>query len=67
MAKQDEISSTERLLELIRTDSEIELEDSGELSQKPSGRLKSLVRRSISFKKNALVVDVTSVILSAKV
>jgi type IV pilus assembly protein PilM len=59
LAKQDEISSTERLLELIRTDSEIELEDSGELSQKPSGRLKSLVRRSISFKKNiAIGVDI---------
>ncbi len=59
MAKQDEISSTERLLELIRTDSEIELEDSGEPSQKLSGRLKSLVRRSISFKKNIAVgVDI---------
>ena len=55
MAKQNEISSTERLLELIRTDSEIELEDSGDSSQKPSGRLKSLVRRSISFKKNIAV------------
>ena len=59
MAKQDEISSTERLLELIRTDSEIEMEDSGELSQKPSSRLKSLVRRSISIKKNIAVgVDI---------
>ena len=59
MAKQNEISSTERLLELIRTDSEIELEDSGESSQKLSGRLKSLVRRSISFKKNIAVgVDI---------
>ncbi len=59
MAKQDEISSTERLLELIRTDSEFELEDSGESSQKLSGRLKSLVRRSISFKKNIAVgVDI---------
>ena len=59
MAKQNEISSTERLLELIRTDSEIELEDSGESSQKPSGRFKSFVRRSISFKKNIAVgVDI---------
>jgi len=59
LAKQDEISSTERLLELIRTDGEIELEDAEKLSQKPSRRLKSLVRRSISFKKNITVgVDI---------
>jgi len=59
LAKQDEISSTERLLELIRTNSEIELEDTKELSQKQSQRLKSLVRRSISFKKNITVgVDI---------
>ena len=59
MAKQDEISSTERLLELIRTDGEIELEDAAELSQKPSRSLKSVVRRSISFKKNITVgVDI---------
>jgi type IV pilus assembly protein PilM len=59
LVKQNEISSTERLLELIRTDSEIELQDSGESSQKPSGRLKSFVRRSISFKKNIAVgVDI---------
>ena len=55
MAKQDEITSTERLLELIRTDREIELEDSGQRSQKRSGGLKSLVRRSIAFKKNVTV------------
>ena len=59
MARQDEISSTERLLELIRTDSEIELEDSGKRSRKRSGSLKSLARRSISFKKNISIgVDI---------
>ena len=59
MARQDEISSTERLLELIRTDSEIELEDSRERSQKRSGSLKSLARRSISFKRNITIgVDI---------
>jgi type IV pilus assembly protein PilM len=59
LAKQNEISSTERLLELIRTDSEIELEDSDERSAKRSGGLKSLIRRSISFKKNITIgVDI---------
>jgi type IV pilus assembly protein PilM len=59
LAKQDEISSTERLLELIRTDSEIELEDSDERSPKRSGGLISLFRRSISFKKNITIgVDI---------
>ena len=59
MAKQDEISSTERLLELIRTEDQIKLEDSDELAQKRSGRLKSLVRTSVSFKKNIAVgVDI---------
>jgi type IV pilus assembly protein PilM len=59
LAKQDEISSTERLLELIRTEDQITLKDSDELSPKPSGRLKSLVRSSISFKKNIAVgVDI---------
>ncbi|MGW8302573.1 MAG: pilus assembly protein PilM, partial [Desulfobacterales bacterium] len=59
MAKQDEISSTERLLELIRTEDQIKLEDVDDLSQKRSGGLKSLVRTSISFKKNIAVgVDI---------
>jgi type IV pilus assembly protein PilM len=59
LAKQDEISSTERLLELIRTEDQIKLEDADDLSQKRSGGLKSLVRSSISFKKNITVgVDI---------
>ena len=59
MAKQDEISSTERLLELIRTEDQIKLEDADDLSQKRSGGLKSLVHSSISFKKNIAVgVDI---------
>ena len=59
MAKQDEISSTERLLELIRSEDQIKLEDADELTQKHSGRMKSLVRSSISFKKNISVgVDI---------
>jgi len=59
LAKQDEISSTERLLELIRTEDQIKLEDVDDLSQKRSGGLKSLVRTSISFKKNIAVgVDI---------
>ncbi len=55
MAKQDEISSTERLLELIRTNREEEFADSGKSSQRASGGLKSLFRSSISFKKNITV------------
>ena len=59
MARQDEISSTERLLELIRTEDKIELDDADELSRKSSGRLKSLARPSFSFKKNITVgVDI---------
>jgi type IV pilus assembly protein PilM len=59
LAKQDEISSTERLLELIRTEDQIKLEGLDDLSQKRSGGLKSLVRSSISFKKNIAVgVDI---------
>jgi len=59
LAKQDEISSTERLLELIRTEDQIKLEDADDLSQRSSGGLKSLVRTSISFKKNIAVgVDI---------
>jgi type IV pilus assembly protein PilM len=55
LAKHDEISSTERLLELIRTDSDEEFEDSGGPSQRRSGRLKSLFRSPISFQKNVTV------------
>jgi len=59
LAKQNEISSTERLLELIRTDREGEFADSGKSSQRASGGLKSLFRSSISFKKNLTVgVDI---------
>ena len=59
MAKHDEISSTERLLELIRTDREEELSGSGKSSQRPSGGLKSLFRSPISFKQNVTVgVDI---------
>jgi type IV pilus assembly protein PilM len=55
LAKHDEISSTERLLELIRTDRKEELADAG----KPSKGLKSLVRSPISFKKNITIgVDI---------
>jgi type IV pilus assembly protein PilM len=55
LAKQDEISSTERLLELIRTDREEEFADSGKSSQRRSGGLKSLFRSPISFKQNVTV------------
>ena len=59
MAKHDEISSTERLLELIRTDREEESSGSGKSSQRPSGGLKSLFRSPISFKQNVTVgVDI---------
>jgi type IV pilus assembly protein PilM len=59
LAKHDEISSTERLLELIRTDREEELADTGKSSQRSSGGLKSLIRSPISFKKNVTIgVDI---------
>jgi len=59
LAKQDEISSTERLLELIRTENEEESADSGSSSKRQSGGLKSLFRNTISFKKNVSVgVDI---------
>jgi type IV pilus assembly protein PilM len=59
LAKQNEISSTERLLELIRTENQEEVADSGSSSQRPAGRLKSLFRNTISFKKNVTVgVDI---------
>ena len=55
MAKQDEISSTERLLELIRTDSEIELEDTDKPKRRKTSRLKSLFPSSLSIKKNITI------------
>ena len=59
MAKQDEISSTERLLELIRTDREEALTDAGKSSRRKSGGLKSSIRSPISFKKNITIgVDI---------
>jgi type IV pilus assembly protein PilM len=59
LAKHDEISSTERLLELIRTDREEELADAGKSSRRTSGGMKSLFRSPISFKKNVTVgVDI---------
>ena len=58
LAKQDEISSTERLLELIRTDGE-DIEDSGKPARKPGGGLKSFVRSSVSIRKNITIgVDI---------
>ena len=59
MAKHDEISSTERLLELIRTDRDEEFAGAGKSSQRSSGGLKSLIRSPISFKKNVTIgVDI---------
>ena len=59
MAKHNEISSTERLLELIRTDREEAFADTGKSSQRSSGGLKSLIRSPISFKKNVTIgVDI---------
>jgi type IV pilus assembly protein PilM len=59
LAKQDEISSTERLLDLIRTESEEAFSDSGFSSKRPAGRTKFFLRSPISFKKNTTVgVDI---------
>ena len=59
MAKKNEISSTERLLELIRTDSEIDLEDADKPSRKPRRGRKSFFGGSISFRKNITIgVDI---------
>ena len=59
MVKQDEISSTERLLELIRTDSDADIEESDKSSRKHAGGLKSYARKSISFRKNITIgVDI---------
>ncbi len=59
MAKHTEISSTERLLELIRTDSEVDLEDAGEPTQRPGRSPKSFARSIIGFGKNVTIgVDI---------
>ena len=59
MAKQNEISSTERLLELIRTDSEVDLEDAGEPTQRPGRSPKSFASSFIGFRKNVTIgVDI---------
>jgi type IV pilus assembly protein PilM len=59
LAKQNEISSTERLLDLIRSESQEGFTDSAFSSQEPAGRRKSLLRNPISFRKNITVgVDI---------
>jgi type IV pilus assembly protein PilM len=59
LAKQNEISSTERLLELIRTDSDVDLEDAGEPKRKPGRGSKSFARSFIGFRKNVTIgVDI---------
>ncbi|MDX1708720.1 MAG: pilus assembly protein PilM, partial [Desulfobacterales bacterium] len=53
------ISSTERLLELIRTDRDVDVEVSRKPSRKPGRSLKSLVRSSFSVGRNVTVgVDI---------
>lgn len=59
MARQEEISSTERLLELIRTDNELDLEDAGEAPRKSGRGFKSFFRGSFSIRKNVTIgVDI---------
>ena len=59
MAKQNEISSTERLLDLIRSESQEGFADSALSSQGSTGRTKSFLRNPISFRKNITVgVDI---------
>ena len=56
MAKQDDISSTEKLLELIRTDNDTEQESQGaQASQSGITRLRSLFSNPISFRKAVTV------------
>ncbi len=56
MAKRDEVSSTERLLDLIRTDSKSEYTSGGMVSKKSFGhRLKNLFNNPVSFKKTVSV------------
>jgi type IV pilus assembly protein PilM len=59
LAKKNEISSTERLLELIRTDSEVDLEDAGEPTRKSGRSGKSFTRSFIGLRKNVTIgVDI---------
>lgn len=59
LAKQNEISSTERLLELIRTDREVDIEGAAKPSRKKSSGVKSSVLSSFSIGKNITVgVDI---------
>ena len=59
MAKQNEISSTERLLDLIRSEGEEGLADSDLSSQKRRGRRGSFLPGPVSFRKNITVgVDI---------
>jgi type IV pilus assembly protein PilM len=59
LAKQNEISSTERLLDLIRAESQEGFADSASPSPRPPGRPKFFLRSPISFKKNITVgVDI---------
>jgi type IV pilus assembly protein PilM len=56
LAKRDEISSTERLLDLIRDDSKTEYSTSNRSSQKPIGhRLKGIFSNPVSFRKTISV------------
>ena len=56
MAKRDEVSSTERLLDLIRDDSKSEYTATGIASQRSFGhRLKNIFNNSVSFRKSITV------------
>ena len=56
MARQDDISSTEKLLELIRSDNEKAYEDYGSDTQSRGlGRFKSAFRNPISFRKTITI------------
>ena len=56
MAKRDEVSSTERLLDLIRDDSKSEYTTTGIASQRSFGhRLKSIFINPVSFRKSITV------------
>lgn len=59
MAKQDELSSTEKLLELIRDEDQSSLKTGFPGSPQPSGqRLKTLLSHSLSFSKSTWLVGV---------
>ncbi len=56
MAKRDEVSSTERLLDLIRDDSKSEYSATGIASQRSFGhRLKNIIINPVSFRKSITV------------